>query len=705
MFSFGAVLYQMITGDRAFRGESTISTMSAILHQEPAPVGALAQSAPVGLERLVRRCLQKNPENRFANATELLTALQGIRDESVSRQVASGQTSRRLLIVACVIALIASATVVALSTRIPPKSDRDLVITRLTSDNGLTTHPTISRDGKMLAYASDRGGRDNLDIWVQQVAGGSPVRLTNDPADEIQPDFSPDGSKVVFRSLRAGGGIYLVATLGGHEQLVVSASKALSPRFSPNGNWIAYSIGASLGSSRVYIVSSTGGEPKELKIQIPWGKGPIWSPDGGHLMFLGSTDPLGASAYDWWVAPVAGGQAVKTGALAELEQRGLSAFDELRGQDAIFSIAAVPRSWLNDDQIVFSARLGDSTNLWRLAVDRKSWKIKGRPERMTAGSSQEFSPSLADGGRLVFATIEQRQNLWMLPIDANEGRATGKAQVLTHAGVSNTRPSLSLDGRRLVFLSDKSGNTDVWMREMEQATEVALTATPWNETHPHITPDGSKVVFQSLQKPNSSAYVLPIGKRVAERLCDDCDRLMGWSRDGTDVLYYLKGNFLGGLRSMDVATRRRADVVRHQKYTVNMPRLSFDGRWLAFHIPMQDEERSPIFVAPVQSDPIAETEWIQITDGRGIEATPWWSPDDGTLYFLSGRDGFQCIWAQRLDKSKRPAGSPFDIAHFHAARQRVREVGFGPGVAADKLIFTMNETSGNLWMTSVRSDK
>jgi Tol biopolymer transport system component len=603
------------------------------------------------------------------------------------------------------IILIVSATVVALSSRIAAKSDRDLIITRLTSDAGLTTHPVISRDGNMIAYASDRGGGDNLDIWVQQVAGGTAVRLTNHPSDDMQPDFSPDGSKIVFRSQRDGGGIYLVPALGGHEQRLVAAKGASFPRFSPDGNSIAYFIGSVVGTAKIYIVSSTGGEPRELQLQIPWAKSPIWSPDGMYLMFLGSTNPLGLSTYDWWVAPAAGGQAVKSGALERFEQHGLSLSDEIRGLDSIFSIAAIPRAWLNDDQIIFSARLGDSTNLWRVTVDRKSWKIKNQPERVTAGSSQEFSPSLAKDGRIVFATVDQRQNLWTLPLETNAGRATGKAEVLTQTGVSNTRPSLSRDGRRLVFLSDKAGNADVWMREMEKGTEIALTATPWSESHPYITADGSKVLYISLEKPKPVMYVLPIGGGVRQKLCDDCTGPMGWSPDGLRILFLLRGDPLAGSHFMDVSTGTRVEVIRHPKRTVNMPRLSFDGEWLAFHLPMTDQERSPIFIAPLRSTPVAESDWIRITDGAGIEATPWWSPDGGILYFLSRRDGFQCIWAQRLNKSKRPTGAPFDIAHFHAARHRVREVGFGPGVGADKVVLTMNETSGNLWMTNFEGQR
>src|SRR5262249_2657013 len=149
--------------------------------------------------------------------------------------------------------------------------------------------PAISLDGKLVAYASDRSGEENLDIWVQQVAGGPPHRLTSNPADDTMPDFSPDGSRIAFWSARDGGGIYVIPTLGGEERLVAKSGAWTSPpRFSPDGNWIAYSIGGPIYYSRTYIVNSNGGPPREFQAQIPWSAYPIWSPDGRNMLLLGA---------------------------------------------------------------------------------------------------------------------------------------------------------------------------------------------------------------------------------------------------------------------------------------------------------------------------------------------------------------------------------------------------------------------------------
>jgi Tol biopolymer transport system component/DNA-binding winged helix-turn-helix (wHTH) protein len=670
----------------------------------------------------VREEFEGKPENReidesrpapggpFQNAASLEVGELETRDEAVPRKRSADETARPthrrwIVLSATLVFLIALATLVLLVSRLAVKSNGNLIITRLTSNPGLTTNPVISRDGKIVAYASDRRGEDHLDIWVQQVAGGPPIRLTNSQADDAQPDISPDGSTIVFK--REGSGLYLISTLGGEERLL--ANQGQYPRFSPDGQWVAYSVGSSQGVARVYLVSSTGGPGREMKTQVPWAQAPIWLPGGKHLLFLGSMDPLGFGSYDWWVAPAEGGQAIKTGAFREFERNGLSiAFDSnrVRGQDELYSVVAYPGA-SSGDRIIFSARKGDSANLWQVAINPKTWHIKNPPVRLTTGSGQEFSPSIAADGRMVFATVNQHLNLWILPVDANRGRVTGKAELLSRTDANSLRPSLSSDGRKLVFVSDRSGNAEIWLRDFDTGKETPLTNTPWDETHPYITADGSKVFYESLEKPDPVIYVLSTATHVAEKLCDDCGLPLTGSPDGTRIFYHHRNAPIGRWRSIDVVNRDRMDVIRHERRNLHMLRLSFDGKWLAFHVPMRvDEGRSPIIIAPLRSALVGESEWIEVTNGTGIEATPWWSPDGGILYFLSKRDGFQCIWAQHLDKAtKRPVAGPFDIAHFHGIQHRVREVGFGPGVAADKLVFTIIETSGNVWMANIQPQK
>jgi Tol biopolymer transport system component len=151
---------------------------------------------------------------------------------------------------------------------------------QLTFDDGLSFEPSLSQDGNLLAYSSDVSGRGDLDIWVRQVTGGNPIRLTDHPADDRQPDISPDGSRVAFRSDRDGGGIYVGPALGGEAVLVVGTKPGgegpHTSRFSPDGERLAYWVGSELlhpraARNHAFVVSATGGEPHQNRREPPFG--------------------------------------------------------------------------------------------------------------------------------------------------------------------------------------------------------------------------------------------------------------------------------------------------------------------------------------------------------------------------------------------------------------------------------------------------
>jgi serine/threonine protein kinase len=225
VFSFGSVLYEIATGRRAFQEETKISTLAAILHKEPLPVHEIIADAPRDLEKIIARCMRKDPERRFQGMADVKVALEELKEESESEKLDVGvpptmgrpglSVSPRLTALVISLIVVAAGGAWWLSRAKTPPLSKTPTLVRLTSDSGLTTDPALSPDGKLLAYASDRSGEGNLDIWVQQVSGGEAIRLTRDPADDSEPIFSPDGSKIAFRSEREGGGIlYYVCAWG-----------------------------------------------------------------------------------------------------------------------------------------------------------------------------------------------------------------------------------------------------------------------------------------------------------------------------------------------------------------------------------------------------------------------------------------------------------------------------------------------------------
>ena len=704
IFSFGSVLYEMVTGRRAFRGETRMSTLTTIIRGEPEPLRSLAPGAPAELDRIIHRCLRKDSGYRFQHMDDLKVALREVQEESESgagmaQQAAGKPRSRQVLAtVLAAVVLLATAGAYLWWSRFrsaPPSPEP--VITRLTSDPGLTMHPALSPDGKLVAYSSDRSGEGSLDIWVQQLAGGQPIRLTRDPADELEPSFSPDGGQIVFRSQREGGGVYVISALGGEPRLI--ARRGRHPRFSPDGKWIAYVVGddQAIYPAGLHVAPSTGGAGRRLEAEFFAARFPVWSPDGKHLLFFGTRDsklPVG-DRYDWWVAALDGDQTIRTGAIGAFRRQGLSFNAD--------TSAIAPAAWAGN-HVVFSAALGDSTNLWEVDIAAGTWRIQGPARRLTFGSGQEVHPSMAApaaGPRLAaFSSLASMVDIWSLPLDANRGKVTGEIQRLTQDPAVELWPQISPDGSKLVFLSSRSGNQDIWMKDLATGKEVALTATPFNEAYVTLSRDGSKLAYQG----SGAIHVLSLPSGLTEKLCEACLNPNGWSADGKYLLSFTAGR--DGLMLIEAATGNKHPLLRHPTYDLLSPASSPDDRWIAFHArnnPLARIIYIILFRAGTAAPP--ESEWIRVTDGQNLDREPRWSPDGNVLYFTSERDGFRCIWAQRLDPAtKRPAGEAFGVYHFHRARlaSRAQNVGvIGLSFGGGKAVLSLEELTGNVWLAKL----
>src|SRR5262249_46550995 len=135
------------------------------------------------------------------------------------------------------------------------------------------------------------------------------------------------------------------------------------------------------------------------------------------------------------------------------------------------------------------AQLGDSVNLWQVSISPETFHMEGPAQRLTSGSGLEVAPSAARNGALVFSSVVTNGDIWALPVDANQGKPVGQPEQITLGGSEENSPSISLDGKILVFVSDRSGSPDIWLKDLESGRETPLTGSPQLEIRPEISSD------------------------------------------------------------------------------------------------------------------------------------------------------------------------------------------------------------------------
>ena len=739
IFSFGTVLYEMLTGHRAFHEDTAVGTLAAILHYDP-PIDS--PGIPRPLSRVVWKCLRKNPDDRWQHMSDVKQVLQDIASDletgaqtpAANRPEPATPAARRITWPLLVVASIAAALATYGALRFipglaPSRESTPILLHEITTDNGLTGYPAISRDGKLVAFASDRAGQDNLDIWVQQVGGGDPIRLTQDPADESDPSFSPDGTMIAFRSEKDGGGIYIVPSLGGTPVLLVPLGR--NPRFSPDGRWIAYSVGGALssnpGTAGVFIVSPAGGVPRAIHPEMAIATNPVWSPTSDRLLVLGRKDRNAAALaeMDWWILPIDGGGVVRSGAYARMNAQNL-----LRSQFP--QVFPAPLDWREPgDRILFSAFSGEAANLWEIPLTGKA-----PPRRVTLGPGVQAAGRWSgDARRMVFSAEDLDFDIWRQPLDPATGAARGEMQRLTDQTDDNLMPSISWDGAKLAYMNHRFDSWSLrirdsasgrsrspavgeirpsvpqpnsplapgpWSTPLSPSADRSVVSSPSRFAGVRLSGDGSRIAYTS---PNYDLLSVPSAGGTVQKLCEHCGSPMGASEDGRQVLFepienedvLLYDPARGGV--VKLALRPSPD------FLMSGSRFSRDGIWVAFHALHNATNTSQIWIAPFgPAIPVPPSEWIAVTDGSGLDRDPAWSPDGRFLYFISERDGFRCIWAQPLNPATRkPSGAAFPVHHFHSARFSLRHVGsrghlIGLSVGEGALVFSIGELKGNVWL-------
>lgn len=690
IFSFGSVLYEMATGRRAFEGSTTMSTIAAVLRDEPPRVSTITAPLPHDLEVLITRCLKKDPNRRVQHVADLKVALQELKEDSDSGRLMTSVgpapadgTRRRVWPVAFagigVLTAIAAAAGWYWFGR-PSAAPKPPALTRLTFDTGMTRDPAISRDGKLVVYASDRASK-SPNLWVQQIESGQAVQLTHYEEGAGLPSFSPDGTRIAYQAQGKDEGIYVVATIGGEPRKI--ASTGFFPRFSPDGTQIAYHV-TEEAKGRLMLVAANGGQP--TKVSDLDGAAPLWSSDGSHLLAVGRQDPNAppSEAFDWFVISIKDGTAVRTHAMAALRAQKVLT-------ESVFVIPA--NDWLGD-AVLFSLRNPDGAEVWRLPLDPATFQPAGPAEQVTFGTAEESSPTMSMDGKLAFAAVDTIADYWMLPLNANTATVTGpRTKVMGNS--ASERHALSVDGTTLFFCGHRGGQSEIRSRDLRTGKETPFISAPTEHHINEATADGSSFLYL-VPGATPARFLGSTTGAPPRKVCENCGHA-AMSRDGTKVLYMVEPDH-HTYRLLDVASGVSTEFISSATLDLDRAAFSPDGQWAA----VNTLGGRHLFLVPVRNARVEEQEWIVFDQlkSRGGYQWPAFSPDGNTLYYVSSEDGHFCVYARRLSPSRRPSGAAVVVQHLHESNAYGHP--HGMAVGADKIVLLMNQGTSNIWLMSPR---
>jgi len=389
--------------------------------------------------------------------------------------------------------------------------------------------------------------------------------------------------------------------------------------------------------------------------------------------------------------------AVRTGAYDALVHAGLHAYDPASNAGARLGILSAPKPgcWsATDNAVIFSIANGDTQNLWEIGVSPRTGKASGVLKRLTAGAGNEVDPSCASGGALSFTNVENRRDVWSLPFDLDRGTSRGVRERITQGPAWREDASLSNNGRYVAFASDQSGRLNIWLRELATGKELSVASSSFVQRYPESSASGARIAFAMFEKEKRVLYVSAPGG-APEKLCEGCLRATNWSHDEKTLLVF--GGNPYQINVLDVASHQQTPLLKHLTYNLLYGRFSPDNRWVSFTARIQPN-RARIAIAPVDGPkPVPESAWITIAE---VGAADWanWSPDEKTLYFTSPRDGYNCLWGQRIDASSRqPFGEAFAVQHFHG---RVSYGNGGWSAVGGRIGLALVETTGSIWTMS-----
>ena len=604
VWAFGAVLYEMLTGRRAFVGDDVSDTLAAVLRAE-VNLDGLPEETPARLCQVLRSCLQRDLKQRVHDVADVQLAMEGAFETTVSASTetttaATRQVWQRPVPATLIVLLLVAITGLAVwsLTRPPPAPPGPVARfpIPLAADQTFSyigRHVVaISPDGTNIAYIANQG------LWVRPVDQLQATLVRGTEAEARSPFFSPDGQWIGFF---AAGQLKKVSISGGAPVTLCAAQNPWGASWGPND-----SILFGQGPEGIWQVPGTAGAPEQL-IAVEEGEvahGPQMLPGGEWVLF--TLRPAGTSAWDEAQIVV---ESVTTGERVVLIEG---------GRDARYVPTGYLVYVLNGVVLAVGFDLGA-----RQVIGGSVPLVEGVSYSTISANSGAAHFSLADNGSLVYVPGSAGGgtvvSLVWVGRDGDEERIPAPPRAYD-------RPRVSPDGTRVAVDIADGDNTDVWIWDLARETLTQLTFDEGVDDLPLWTPDSARVVFSSSREGGGLFWKAADGTGQVERLKEGIARPSAWAADGR-LIFQQTGDI--GVLTME--GERTVEMLLDAEFREAEPALSPDGRWLAY---LSNETDTPlIYVQPFPN--IDDGLW---NVSLGFGADPVWSPDGRELFYRRPTD-------------------------------------------------------------------
>jgi eukaryotic-like serine/threonine-protein kinase len=466
IFSFGAVLYEMLSGEHAFQGKSPAEVITAILTGDPPDLSGRFSGISPGVNRLVRRCLEKNPDQRFHSARDVAFALEAIsdtvREPAASLDKVSGAPTQRSRTVFFYFALIVIVTLflglgIWYFRQVKPSRTE---WTQLTDFADSVSSPALSPDGKMLAFLRSEGTFFGPgQIYVELLPAGEPVQVTHDDSVKMGPVFSPDGARVAYGTIEPWD-TWVVPVLGGEPQVMLRNASGLS--WTDTQHVLFSEIGAV--GVHMSIVTATESRANERNVYVParergMAHRSYLSPDGKWVLIVEMDNAV-------WLPC----RLVPFDGSGDGKQVGPP------------GAACTSAAWSPDGrEMYFSSAEGGRFHVWRQKFP------EGMPQQVTSGPTQEEGIAVAPDGRSLITAVGSNQStIWI-----RDGR--GERRITSEGYAADAE--LSADAKRVYYIVRPSGE----LRSADVATLRSEPLLPGFSIESYrLSADGKSAVFAAL---------------------------------------------------------------------------------------------------------------------------------------------------------------------------------------------------------------